>query len=117
MIVDRGTTATDPDPALGELFGRLRDDAMFAARAEIAVHKAKLSRTAGVVKQVAIFGIAAAVIALAALVTLLVGLVLSLATLVGPLAATAIVVVAALLLAGALAMTAQRHLADMGDPL
>ncbi|WP_179641032.1 phage holin family protein [Sphingomonas guangdongensis] len=91
----------DPD-GIGATVAQVAEDAKAYAAAQIAVVKAEANARLGPAKAGAIFGVVAAVLALAALIALLVGLILSLATLVGPLAATGIVVVATLVIAGVL---------------
>jgi hypothetical protein len=98
------------EEGVGELLTRLVEDGKGFARAELGYYRVLVTsklREAG-----AGIGLAAAALVLAcsALTALLVGLVLSLATLVGPGWATAIVVVAALAIAGLLGWLGYRHL-------
>ena len=95
------------DESLGTLVVRLVDDAKAYARAEVGVWKAVASaRSSDAVMAIA-FGAGAVAFALAALTALLVGLILLLRLWIGIGGATAVVVVAALLLAGVLGMMAQ----------
>lgn len=91
----------DPD-GIGATVVQVTEDAKAYAAAQIAVVKAEANARIGPAKSGAILGVVAAVLALAAIGALLVGLILSLATLVGPLAATAIVVLVTLVIAGVL---------------
>lgn len=95
---------------LTTLVGRLVDDSRNLVGAEIALYKARGLERVSRYKSAAIFFVAAGVLALAGLIALLVGLILSLATLVGPLGATAIVVVAVLIIAGILAMVGKSRM-------
>nr|WP_209023308.1 phage holin family protein [Sphingomonas jejuensis] len=99
---------------MADLIGQVREDGVRYAKAEIAFHRERLTLRVGEFKQVAIFGVAAALIALSALITLLVGLVMTLTPRVGPFWATLIVVGASLLLAFLLVKVAQRHLGRIG---
>ncbi|MCJ7422332.1 phage holin family protein [Sphingomicrobium astaxanthinifaciens] len=88
---------TDPDASIGDLMGRVVEDARELAQAEIDYAKAKLRSEARPYRKAATwFGIAA-MFAIAAMVAFATGLTLALAALVGPLAGG---VVAALLLFG-----------------
>lgn len=100
----RPPAPADEGETLTTLVGRLVDDSRNLVGAEIALYKARGLERVSRYKSAAIFFVAAGVLALAGLIALLVGLILSLATLIGPLGATAIVVVVVLVAAGILAM-------------
>ena len=110
-------TSVDIAPAedgIGTLVHKAVEDAREVARAEVALYKAKATERVTAYKNAAIFFGAAATLALSAVTALLVGFILSLATLVGPLAATAIVVIATLVIAGILAFIGKGTLAPAG---
>lgn len=100
----RPPAPADEGETLTTLVGRLVDDSRNLVGAEIALYKARGLERVSRYKSAAIFFVAAGVLALAGLIALLVGLILSLATLIGPLGATAVVVVVVLVAAGVLAM-------------
>ena len=100
------------DVPIGQLFGQLVDDGKRYARAEVDFYKAKAADKAEPVKKAAIFGGAAVTLALSAVTALLVGLILALETLLGPFAATLVVVVATLAIAGLLGWMAYRQIAE-----
>jgi hypothetical protein len=100
----------DPD-GIGATVVQVAEDAKAYAAAQVAVVKAEAAARVGPAKTGAIFGAVAAVLAIAAVGALLVGLILSLATLVGPLGATAIVVLVTLAIAGVLGKLAADRLA------
>ncbi|WP_267349682.1 phage holin family protein [Sphingomonas sp. GM_Shp_2] len=100
----RPPAPADEGETLTTLVGRLVDDSRNLVGAEIALYKARGLERVSRYKSAAIFFVAAGVLALAGLIALLVGLILSLATLIGPLGATAVVVVVVLVAAGILAM-------------
>jgi len=112
-VIDSRNSTAAADAGVADLIGQVREDGLRYAKAELAFHRARLSLKLGELKQVAIFGVAAALIAFAALITLLVGLVMSLALVIGTIWATLVVVGASLLLAFILAKVAQRHVALM----
>ncbi|HEX8572128.1 MAG TPA: hypothetical protein VF759_05200 [Allosphingosinicella sp.] len=87
-----GTPAVqDGESSLGELFGRLSDDARAYAAAEAKLYQAIARRRLGRARNGAIALVAAALLANAALSVLLIGLSLELALHVGPAIAGAIV--------------------------
>ena len=90
------------ESSLGELFGRLTDDARAYAAAEAKLYQAIARRRVARARNGAIALVAAALLANAALLILLIGLALQLAELVGPalggLIVTALVLVIAFLL-------------------
>ena len=92
------------DQGIGEIVARLSDNAKAYAKAEVDYAKTVASSRAAAAKSGVIMVAMALLLAIAAFVALVVGLLMSLETLVGPLAATGIVVVATLLLAGILGM-------------
>jgi fumarate reductase subunit D len=100
------------DVPIGQLFSQLVDDGKRYARAEVELYKAKAADKAEPVKWAAIFGGAALTLVLSAVTALLVGLILALETLVGPLAATLIVVLATLAIAGLLGWVAYKRIAE-----
>lgn len=92
------------EEGVASLVGRLVDDTRTVVSTEVALYRAKAAERVAAYKSAAIFFGAAGVLALAALIALLVGLILSLATLIGPLGATAVVVIAVFAIAGVLAL-------------
>lgn len=100
------------DVPIGQLFSQLVDDGKRYARAEVELYKAKAADKAEPVKWAAIYGGAALTLALSAVTALLVGLILALETLVGPLAATLIVVLVTLGVAGLLGWMAYKSVAE-----
>jgi len=100
------------DVPMGQLFSQLVDDGKRYARAEVELYKAKAADKAEPVKWAAIYGGAALTLALSAVTALLVGLILALETLVGPLAATLIVVLVTLAVAGLLGWMAYKRVAE-----
>lgn len=103
--------AAHADEGVAALVHRAVDDARELAAAEVALYKAKAQERISAYTSAAIFFGAAAVLALSAVTALLVGLIMALATLIGPLGATAVVVVATLAIAGILAMIGKGKLA------
>lgn len=104
-------TAPASDEGIAALVHHTVDDVRELAAAEIALYKAKASERISAYTGAAIYFGAAAVLALSAVTALLVGLILALATLIGPLGATAVVVLATLAIAGVLAMIGKGKLA------
>ena len=100
------------DVPIGQLFSQLVDDGKRFARAEVEFYKAKAADKAEPVKMAAIYGVAAVSLTLSAVTALLVGLILALATAVGPFAATLIVVLAALAVAGLLGWLAYKQVKE-----
>ncbi|MBA2920094.1 phage holin family protein [Sphingomonas sp. MAH-20] len=100
------------DVPIGQLFSQLVDDGKRYARAEVELYKAKAADKAQPVKRAAIYGGIALTLALSAVTALLVGLILALQTLVGPLAATLIVVLVTLILAGGLGYLAYKQVLE-----
>ena len=100
------------DVPIGQLFTQLVDDGKRYARAEVELYKAKAADKAQPLKMAAIYGGIAVTLALSAVTALLVGLILALQTLVGPLAATLIVVLVTLVIAGGLGYLAYRQVAE-----
>lgn len=106
-----GSTAAGADEGVAALVHRAVDDARELAAAEVALYKAKAHERIAAYTSAAIYFGAAAVLALSSVTALLVGLIMALATLIGPLGATAVVVVATLAIAGVLAMIGKGKLA------
>lgn len=105
-------TVADPaEEGVATLVHRAVEDARELASAEVALYKAKAGERISAYTNAAIYFGAAAVLALSAVTALLVGLILSLATLLGPGWATLIVIVAALAIAGLLALIGKGKLA------
>lgn len=100
------------DVPIGQLFSRLVDDGKSYARAEVEFYKAKATDKVEPVKWAAIYGGAALTLALSSVTALLVGLILSLEPQVGPFAATLIVVLATLALAGLLGWLAYKRVSE-----
>jgi hypothetical protein len=100
------------DVPIGQLFSQLVDDGKRYARAEVELYKAKAADKAQPVKRAAIYGGIALTLALSAVTALLVGLILALQTLVGPLAATLIVVLVTLIVAGGLGYLAYKQVLE-----
>jgi hypothetical protein len=92
------------DQGIGEIVSRLSENAKAYAKAEVDYAKTVASTRANAAKSGLIMVVVALLLAIAAFVALVVGLLISLETLVGPLAATGIVVVVTLALAGVLGM-------------
>ncbi|HEU4969576.1 phage holin family protein [Sphingomonas sp.] len=101
------------DVPIGQLFSQLVDDGKRYARAEVELYKAKAADKAQPLKRAAIFAGAALTLALSAVTALLVGLILALQTLVGPLAATLIVVLVTLAIAGGLGYAAYKQVLEV----
>ena len=89
-------SAGTEESSLGELFGRLSDDARSYAAAEAKLYQAIARRRLSRARNGAIALVAAALLANAALIVLLVGLSLELAPLVGPALAGLIVTIVVL---------------------
>jgi hypothetical protein len=87
------------DRSLLEDLHALYNDGKTYASAELAFQKTRAGFAAGKLKSVAVFGAGAAVVALLAAIGLTVGAILSLETLIGPLGATAVVVIVLLIVA------------------
>lgn len=100
------------DVPIGQLFSQLVDDGKRYARAEVEFYKAKAADKAEPVKWAAIYGGAALTLALSSVTALLVGLILSLEPQVGPFAATLIVVLATLAIAGLLGWMAYKRISE-----
>ncbi|WP_174279939.1 phage holin family protein [Sphingomonas bacterium] len=98
------------DEGVGELVHRAVADARALAGAEVELYKAKFGDKLTAWKSAAVFFVAAVVLVLAAVIALLVGLIFTLAPLVGPGGATAIVIVATLLIAAVLAFVGKGKL-------
>ncbi|MFL6862539.1 MAG: hypothetical protein ACJ8DZ_06015 [Allosphingosinicella sp.] len=79
-----GPTGRSAESSIGELFGRLAEDAKAFARAEAGLYRAVAVRRAGLARNGAIALVAALFLVNAALVALLVGLAMQLAVWVGP---------------------------------
>lgn len=97
--------AAEP-PSLAELFARLIDDAEHFVRAEIRLYRAHFLARLTDAKLILILVGGALLLAQAALIALLIGLIMTLAHPLGPLGATAIVVLLALAMAGVMARVA-----------
>ena len=105
------------ESSLGELFGRLSDDARAYAAAEAKLYQAIARRRLARARNGAIALVAAALLANAALIVLLVGLSLELATWVGPALAGLIVTAVVLVIAFLLVRFAAAKLGALGgDP-
>ena len=100
------------DVPIGQLFSQLVDDGKRYARAEVEFYKAKAADKAQPLKAAAIYAGIAVTLALSAVTALLVGLILALQTLVGPLAATLIVVLVTLVIAGSLGYLAYKKVVE-----
>jgi VIT1/CCC1 family predicted Fe2+/Mn2+ transporter len=87
------------DRSLLEDLHALYNDGKTYASAELAFQKTRAGFAAGKLKSVVVFGAGAAVVALLAAIGLTVGAILSLETLIGPLGATAVVVIVLLIVA------------------
>lgn len=110
-------TGQSEESSLGELFGRLSDDARAYAAAEAKLYQAIARRRVGRARNGAIALVVAALLANAALIVLLVGLSLELALHVGP--ALGGLIVAAVVLVGAFLLVrygAAKLGALAGDP-
>ena len=100
------------DVPIGQLFSQLVDDGKRYARAEVEFYKAKAADKAQPLKAAAFYAGIAVTLALSAVTALLVGLILALQTLVGPLAATLIVVLVTLVIAGSLGYLAYKKVVE-----
>ncbi|WP_265562842.1 phage holin family protein [Sphingomicrobium arenosum] len=100
----------DPDASIGDLMGRVVEDARELAEAEINYAKAKVKSEVRPYKQAVVWFALAAVFATAALIAFAVGVTMALATLVGPLAGGIAATVLLLAVAGALAMIGKNKL-------
>lgn len=109
--------AREEESSLGELLGRLGDDARAYASAEAKLYQAIARRRIGRARNGAIAVVAAALLANAALLVLLIGLALELALHLGPALAGLIVAAAALGIAFLLVRFGAGTLAALGgDP-
>lgn len=105
------------ESSLGELFGRLSDDARAYAAAEAKLYQAIARRRLSRARNGAIALVAAALLANAALLVLLIGLALQLAQLVGPALGGAIVTALVLVVAFLLVRYGGSKLGALsGDP-
>lgn len=102
----------DDAGGVGDTIVQVADDAKAYAAAQIALYKALALARWRMAQGGLIFGAIAAVLALSAVTALLVGLILSLATLIGPLGATAVVIVVTLVIAGVLGWLAARRIGE-----
>lgn len=100
------------DVPIGQLFSQLVDDGKNYARAEVDFYKAKAADKAEPVKWAAIYGGAGLTLAMSTVTALLVGLILSLEPQVGPFAATLIVVLVTLAIAGLLGYLAYKKMLE-----
>ena len=109
--------AGSDETSLGELFGRLSDDARAYAEAEARLYQAIARRRIGRARNGAIALVVAALLANAALLVLLIGLSLELALHLGPALAGLIVAVVALVAAFVLVRYGAAKLGALsGDP-
>ena len=103
------------DKPIGEMIGRLFDDAQAYARAEADLVKAKIERKIGAYRTVAILLVIAATIAFGAFLALVVTLVLWASSLIGPLGGGLAVTVIVAGIAGLLAWIASRKYEAIDD--
>jgi hypothetical protein len=97
---------------LGDTIVQVVDDGKAYAAAQVALYKALALARWRIAQGGLIFAAVAAVLGLSAVTALLVGLILSLAPLIGPLGATAVVILATLVIAGVLGWLAARRIGE-----
>ena len=100
MTGDGQEPRTPARPSVPDLFARLIADARMWVKAEAALLKCKGEALVEALRTAVILIVIAVMLATVALFALAIGLILALATLIGPAWATAIVVVALLVIAG-----------------
>lgn len=113
---DGGASSPMPNEAptpLTELIRDVLDNARSAAHSELALLKARGDLAKKGAVTTSIWGVIAVLTAFVALLTFSVGMILALSTLVGPLAATAIVTVGLLVVAGLAALRAKSGVSDV----
>lgn len=98
-----------PSESIGELLGRLVDDARESTRAEVALYRAQILNWVAQARVVALLAVTALMLVNAAIIALFVGLLLILQHQLGPIWATVIVTVATLALAGLFGWLAVRR--------
>lgn len=103
----------DRDEGVRATLSRLMADGRAYAEAEAERQKLRAAIVMGGVRDAAIFGVVAAVLALSAVIALLVGLIMTLTPLIGPLGATATVVIITFVIVGVLLMLAKNRITRM----
>lgn len=98
-----------PSESIGELLGRLVEDARETAKAEVGLYKAQALNFVGEAKLVGVYGVVALLLVNAAVISLFVGLLLIVQQQLGPIWATIIVVLGTLGVAGLFGWLALRH--------
>ena len=117
MAPDLHGTHPGPDEGVGATLHQVVADAKAYGEAQVALQRKTLAARLRVGKTGLILGVVALLLALAAIPALLVGLIVSLATLIGPLGATAVVIVATLAIAGLCGWQASRIIPRMFEPI
>lgn len=113
----QGAASEEAPVPLRDLVRNLVDEANATMKAEVALLKARGELAAQGAKSASIWGAIALVTASVAALAFAFGAILALATLVGPLAATAIVVIVFLLIAGFAAWRAKIGVSDISTAL
>jgi hypothetical protein len=108
-----GAPSEEKPVPLSDLVRQLVDEANATVKAEVALLKARGELATQGAKKTSIWGIIALMTATVALLAFAFGVILALATLVGPLAATAIVVAALLLVSALAAWRAKAGVSDL----
>lgn len=101
------------DEGVRATISRLVADGRAYAEAEAEKQKLRATIVIGGVRDTLIFGVVALVLALAAVIALLVGLILTLTPLIGPLGATATVVIVTFLIVGLCLLLAKKRITRM----
>lgn len=101
------------DDGVRATISRLVADGRAYAEAEAEKQKLRATIVMGGVRDTLIFGVVALVLALAAVIALLVGLILTLTPLMGPLGATATVVIVTFLIVGLCLLLAKKRITRM----
>lgn len=109
------TDVPEPDEPIGTMFARVAQSGKDYARAEMDRQKLRAGIYAAGARDAGILLGIAAVLGLAAVVALLVGLIFTLSDPLGPLGATAVVVIVTLVIAGVLAVMARARLRKMTE--
>lgn len=106
-------TGGERDEGVRATISRLVADGRAYAEAEAEKQKLRATIVVGGVRDTLIFGVVALVLALAAVIALLVGLILTLTPLIGPLGATATVVIITFLIVGLCLLLAKKRITRM----
>ena len=107
------TEVPEPDEPIGIMFARVAQSGKDYARAEMDRQKLRAGLFAAGARDAGILLGAAFILSFAALIALLVGLIFSLSFVLGPMGATAVVVIATFILAGILGVLARARIRRM----